>query len=176
MADLSLTPEAAWREAQCRAEVVRPLVERGRRPRHLVQAAAASLGLSERQTYTLLRRCREADGALTALLPGRSGSGRGRTRLEVGSEAMVRRVVEASYLTSQKRSAAWVVGEVLGRCRQAGVAPPSPAPFGAASRRWRWPTCAGVARSTPKRSLSTATHRPPGARSTWCRSTTRRWT
>jgi hypothetical protein len=41
MADLSLIPEAAWREAERRAEVVRPLVERERWPRHLVQAAAA---------------------------------------------------------------------------------------------------------------------------------------
>jgi hypothetical protein len=45
MADLSLIPEAAWCEAERRAEVVRPLVERERWPRHLVQAAAAVLGL-----------------------------------------------------------------------------------------------------------------------------------
>jgi len=34
----------------CRAEVIRPLVESAHRSRHLVQAAAATLGLSERQT------------------------------------------------------------------------------------------------------------------------------
>ena len=126
MADLSLIPEAAWREAQRRAKVIRPLAERGRGPRHLVQAASASLGLSERQTYTLLRRCREADGALTALLPGRSGGGRGGTRLDAGSEALLRRVVEEGYLSPQKRSASWVVEQVLGRCRQDGMALPSP--------------------------------------------------
>ncbi len=48
MPDLSLVSEAAWREAQRRAEVIRPLAERESRPRHLVQAAAAALGLSER--------------------------------------------------------------------------------------------------------------------------------
>ncbi len=126
MADLSLIPEEAWREAQRRAEVIRPLAERGRGPRHLVQAASASLGLSERQTYTLLRRCREADGALTALLPGRSGGGRGRTRLDAGTEALLRRIVEEGYLSPQKQSAAWLVEQVLGRCRQAGMALPSP--------------------------------------------------
>lgn len=126
MADLSLIPEAAWREAQRRAKVIRPLAERGRGPRHLVQAASASLGLSERQTYTLLRRCREADGALTALLPGRSGGGRGGTRLDAGSEALLRHVVEEGYLSPQKRSASWVVEQVLGRCRQDGMALPSP--------------------------------------------------
>lgn len=49
--DLSLIPEAAWREARRRAEVVRPLAERPCRSRHLVRAAATTLGLSERQTY-----------------------------------------------------------------------------------------------------------------------------
>lgn len=49
MSDLSLVPEAAWREAQRRAEVIRTLAERDSRPRHLVQAAAAALGLSERR-------------------------------------------------------------------------------------------------------------------------------
>jgi putative transposase len=126
MADLSLIPEAAWREAQRRAEVIRPLAERGHGPRHLVRAASSSLGLSERQTYTLLRRCREADGALTALLPGRSGGGRGKTRLDAGTEALLRRVVEEGYLSPQKRSAAWLVEQVLGRCCQAGLALPSP--------------------------------------------------
>jgi hypothetical protein len=42
MADLSLIPAAAWCDAERRAEVVRPLVERERWPRHLVQAAAAA--------------------------------------------------------------------------------------------------------------------------------------
>jgi putative transposase len=126
MVDLLLVPEAVWREAQRRAEVIRPLAARGRTPHHLVQAAAASLTLSERQTYTLLRRCRDADGALTALLPIPSGGGRGRTRLGGGSEAMLRRVVEESYLSSQRRLAARVVEQVLGCCRQAGLAPPSP--------------------------------------------------
>ena len=126
MADLSLIPEEAWREVQRRAEVIRPLAEHGRGPRHLVRAASALLGLSERQTYTLLRRCRQADGALTALLPGRSGGGRGRTRLDAGTEALLRRIVQEGYLSPQKRSAAWVVEQVLGRCRQAGLALPSP--------------------------------------------------
>jgi len=126
MADLLLVPDAAWHEAQRRAEVIRPLAARGHGLRHLVQAAAAFLSLSERQTYTLLRRCREADGALTALLPGRSGGGRGRTRLDDGSEALLRRVVEEDYLSSQKQSAASVVEQVLGRCRKAGLALPSP--------------------------------------------------
>lgn len=126
MADLSLIPEAAWREAQRRAEVVRPLAEQGRWPRHLVQTAAAMLGLSERQTYTLLRRCRDTGGTLTALLPGRSSGGRNTPRMVPATEAMLRRIVEESYLTPQRRGAASVVEEVIGRCRKEGLRPPSP--------------------------------------------------
>jgi putative transposase len=63
MVDLALISDAAWREAQRRAEVIRPLAERGRRPQHLVRAAAERLELSERQTYTLIRRCLEAGGS-----------------------------------------------------------------------------------------------------------------
>ncbi len=126
MADLSLIPEAAWREAQRRAEVVRPLAEQGRWPRHLVQTAAATLGLSERQTYTLLRRCRDAGGTLTALLPGRSSGGRNTPRMVPATEAMLRRIVEESYLTPQRRGAASIVEDVIGRCRKDGLRPPSP--------------------------------------------------
>jgi hypothetical protein len=35
--DVSIVPEAAWREAQCRAEVIRPLLENDHRPRHLLE-------------------------------------------------------------------------------------------------------------------------------------------
>ena len=72
MADLSVIPDADWREAERRAAVIRPLAQLERRPRHLILAAAAALGLAERQTYTLVRRCMDAGGDLTALLPGRS--------------------------------------------------------------------------------------------------------
>ena len=84
MSDLSLIPGATWREARCRAEVIRPLANRDGRPRYLVRAAAMTLGLSKRQTYTLLRRGREAGGALTALLPGRSSGGRNQPRTAPG--------------------------------------------------------------------------------------------
>ncbi len=91
----------------------------------MVQAAAATLGLSERQTYTLLRRCREAGGELTALVPGRSSGGRNRPRMAPASEAALRRVVQEVYLTPQKPTAAEVVREVAGRCRAKKLRPPS---------------------------------------------------
>jgi len=126
VADLADIPEAAWREAERRVQVLRPLMEAERRPRRLILAAAATLGLSDRQTYTLLRRCREADGALTALLPATSAGGRGKSRLPPASEAALTRIIGEIYLTPQRLSAARVVMEVIGRCRAAGLRAPSP--------------------------------------------------
>ncbi len=125
MADLSLIPEAAWSEARRRAEVIRPLAGRDHRPRYMVQAAAATLGLSERQTYTLLRRCREAGGELTALVPGRSSGGRNKPRMGPASEAALHRMVHELYLTPQKLTVAEVAREVAGRCRAEKLRPPS---------------------------------------------------
>lgn len=54
---------------------MRPLLEFNHCPREKVRAAAAELGLSERQIYRLIQRLRELDGELTALLP-RGSTGR----------------------------------------------------------------------------------------------------
>jgi len=126
MADLSLVPDVAWREAQRRAEIVRPLAEPGRRSRHLVLVAAAALGLSERQTYALVRRCRDAGGNLTALLPGKPSGGRNRSRMPLASEAALQEIVREIYLKPQKATAASVVREVRGRCGAANLRAPSP--------------------------------------------------
>ena len=91
MADLSLIPDVDWREAQRRAEVIRPLAECARRPRPLILAAAATLGVSERQTYRLVRRCIDMGGDLKALLPGHSSGGRSKPRMAQASEAALER-------------------------------------------------------------------------------------
>ena len=126
MADLSLIPDGAWREAERRAAVIRPLAECERRPRHLILAAAARLGLSERQTYTLVRRCVDAGGDLTALLPGRSNGGRAKPRVATTGEAILHQTIRDLYLTPQKPTASHVGREVLGRCRAENLRPPSP--------------------------------------------------
>ena len=72
-----------------------------------------------------MRRCREAGGELTALVPGRSSGGRDRPRTAPASEAALRRVVHEVYLTPQKPTAAEVAREVAGRCRADKLRPPS---------------------------------------------------
>ena len=125
MTDLALIGEEAWREAQRRADVVRPLAERARCPRVAVRAAAAELGLSERHLYTLIRRCREGHAEVTALLPAGPSGGRGKSRLPAASEALIHRVVDEAYLTTQKPTAAALIRDVHHRCRQARLQLPS---------------------------------------------------
>jgi putative transposase len=82
MTDISLIDDAAWAIAKRRAEVIRPLAAKSRCPLPLVRVAAATLELSERQIFTLIKRCRDSEGALNSLLPRSSGGGKGRYRLE----------------------------------------------------------------------------------------------
>ena len=126
MADLSLIPDADWREAERRAAVIRPIAELERRPRHLILAAAAALGLAERQTYTLVRRCMDGGGDLTALLPGRSSGGRARPRVATAGEVVLQQTVHRLFLKTQKPTAALLAREVAGRCDADKVRPPSP--------------------------------------------------
>ena len=126
MADLSVIPDADWLEAERRAAVIRPLAQLERRPRHLVLAAAAALGLAERQTHTLIRRCMDAGGDLTALLPGRSSGGRARPRVATAGEVVLHQTMHQFYLKPQKPTAARLAREVAGRCGAEKVRPPSP--------------------------------------------------
>lgn len=123
--DLSLAPEEAWREAEQRAALVRPLALMERCPRDRVAAAAGDLGLSVRQVYRLIERCRAADGALTALLRRKPTGGQGRSRLATASEAILRQLIEDVYLERQRVPAETLVREVQRACAAAHVEAPS---------------------------------------------------
>ncbi len=125
MADLSQIVEQDWNEARRRVLVMRPLLDLERCTRERARAAAAELGVSERQVYRLLQRLRAAGGELTALLPGGSNGGRGKQRLSVAREQLLRRCIDERYLTRQKRSAAVLAHDIHGQALKAGITPPS---------------------------------------------------
>jgi hypothetical protein len=90
-----------------------------------VAATARELGVSERQVYRLLRRCREGGGELSSLLPTGSGGGRGKPRLEARHDDLVCDVVDELYLTPQRLSAERIVQEVRRRAVDRKLQPPS---------------------------------------------------
>jgi putative transposase len=126
MTDISTFSDEAWREAKRRAEVIRPLAAKEHCPRRLVLVAARELGLSERQVYALVRRCRISGGALDALIPAVSSGGRGSTRIGNGQEGLIHDLIQSVYLSPQRLSAEAFIREVRRRCQLAGLNPPSP--------------------------------------------------
>lgn len=123
--DLRLVPEPLWQEAERRALVLRPLAALPACPREQARAAAVALGVSERQVYRLLRRCREGGGTLTALVNSGSDGGRGKRRIEERRDALIRDTVTELYLTPQRLSAERIMVEVRRRARDQHVRPPS---------------------------------------------------
>lgn len=123
--DLSLIPEPLWHEAERRAAVLRPLADLPACSRDQARIAATALGVTDRQVYRLLRKCREGGGALTAMLRGRSSGGRGKGRIAERRDALIREAVAELYLTPQRLSAARVVVEVRKRANAQHVRSPS---------------------------------------------------
>jgi putative transposase len=105
--------------------VLRPLANLPACPRDKARKAATALGVTERQVYRLLRKCREGGGTLTAMLRGRSSGGRGKARMADHRDALIREAVTELYLTTQRLSAASIVVEVRKRAHAEHVLPPS---------------------------------------------------
>jgi putative transposase len=125
MVDLSQIAESQWNEARRRAAVVRPLIELDHCSFIRASEAAAELGLSTRHLYRLIQRLREADGKLTALLPGGSSGGRGKQRLSAPREDLVCRLIKEIFVTRQKRSAADLVRAIRSQSLKSGLKSPS---------------------------------------------------
>jgi putative transposase len=92
--------------------------------RDQARIAATALGVTERQVYRLLRKCRAGGGALTAMLRGRSSGGRGKVRIAERRDALIREVVSEQYLRQQRVSAARIVVEVRKRAHAQHVRSP----------------------------------------------------
>ena len=117
--------EKVWSVAVRQAEVIGDLAREERVGVEVADAAAAGLGISQRQVYVLLRRWREGEGLVSDLLPRRSGGGRGRGRLPGEVEALLAEVIRTQYLGRQRRSVAAVYREVVRRCRIRGLPVPA---------------------------------------------------
>ncbi|NCO22271.1 MAG: transposase [Hydrogenophilales bacterium CG17_big_fil_post_rev_8_21_14_2_50_63_12] len=125
--DLETVPKAVWQKAEERAVLLRPLAALDEAPAHLVRVAAIDLQISERWAYRLIRRLREENGKVTALL-SRDGRGAPRKpRIAGDREAIIRQVIEDLYLKRQKVRPSEVVRTVQIECRKAGISAPSEA-------------------------------------------------
>ena len=117
--------EKAWAQAKRRAAIIVPLVAQGPITHPEAEKAAKKLGLSARQLYRLIAKCRRGDGLVTDMAPGCSSGGRGKARLEETVEKIVADVIQSFYLSRQRRSIAVIVREVRMRCVKLGYRPPA---------------------------------------------------
>jgi len=123
--DLATVSALQWAEAKRREAHIRPLAELGICTTARAEAAARELGLSSRRVYALIRRYRASGGLLTALLPGKSKGGQGKSRLSEEIEKIIGETIDAIYLNRQKAPVSRVVEEVRRRCLHAKLKPPS---------------------------------------------------
>jgi putative transposase len=122
---LLTVPDEVWALAVRRAEVIGPLAKVDVIGGAAVEAAAAQLGISQRQVYVLRRRWRAGEGVVSDLIPGRSSGGRGGQELADEVEAVIREVLRTQYLTRQKKTVAAVHRQIVRDCRARGLAAPS---------------------------------------------------
>lgn len=118
-------PDAVWDRTKLISAVIAPLAARAIVGRPAVDAVAASLGVSRRQVYVLIKRHRDGSGLLTDLAPGRSSGGKGTSRLPDEVEDLIRVMVRKQFLTRQKRTLAAVHRDIVAACRARGLPTPS---------------------------------------------------
>ena len=110
-------PDVVWDRTKLISAAIAPLAAQSIVGRVAVDAVVASLGISRRQVYVLIKRLRDGSGLLTDLAPGRSSGGKGASRLVDEVEDLVRVMVRKQFLTRQKRTVAAVHREIAMACR-----------------------------------------------------------
>lgn len=118
-------PDVVWDRTKLVSAAIAPLAAQSIVGRVAVDAVAASLGISRRQVYVLIKRHRDGSGLLTDLAPGRSSGGKGASRLVDEVEDLVRAMVRKQFLTRQKRTVAAVHRDIAMACRARGLPAPS---------------------------------------------------
>jgi putative transposase len=112
-----------WAEATRRRDLLAALASKTPRTTADVAAAAASLGVTPRRVWGLLRRSPSRCSEITPFLPARR---RARAkRLSAGREAIIQQAIDQHYAKRARPSLQSLANEVAGRCRAAGLSPPS---------------------------------------------------
>lgn len=123
--DLIEIADTDWQEAERRFAAIHPLVDRYVIGREVAQKRAEEIGIDTATLYRWLKRYR-ATGSVLSLVPSKRGWKAGKARIPAFVEAVVEEVIRDFYLTPQRPTAQKTVIEVLRRCSERGIEPPSP--------------------------------------------------
>lgn len=123
--DIAEIADADWQEAERRYAAIYPLIDKYVVGRAEADKRAVEVGVDTATLYRWLQRYR-ASGSVLALIPQKRGWKTGKGRIPAFAEAVIEEVVCDFYLTPQRPTAQKAVIEVLRRCRERGIDPPSP--------------------------------------------------
>lgn len=123
--DLTLISDEDWKVAEQREAILSPLADKPKCSLKEAQYAAMKLNISWRQVYNLIKRYRDYDHQILALLPQQPTGGKGRSRLTATVEQIIQNAIEDRYLTTQQIKISLVVEEIIKDCVRVGIKPPS---------------------------------------------------
>lgn len=121
--ELSQISDAEWNVAKLRYSAIQPLLK-AIEPE---SAAYLAQAVKHRVHFVTLYRWRSKflkSGMLNSLLPTKRGPKRGKLKLDLETESLLKQVIHEYYLTAQKPSVIKVFEEIGIRCRQAGLVTP----------------------------------------------------
>lgn len=120
--DLELIEDKAWQTAQKRFEIIKPLIGKQSRTRTDVGEVARTNDVSTNTVYGWLKLYEDSQ-LLTSLIP-KVRKDKGGSKLTSAQEEIIREVIEAEYLSKQKKTKKKVCDEVKKRCIEKGITPP----------------------------------------------------
>ena len=116
--------EADWAIAEARHEAIKPLLELPHRSRRDVESRAAEIGRNTATLYEWIQRY-SAYEDVTALIPHVRGWRKGKRRIPVHADAIIKHVIDDYYLSTKRPTVLKTIEEVHGRCQRAGIKLPS---------------------------------------------------
>ncbi|HHH9110671.1 transposase [Pseudomonas aeruginosa] len=122
--DLDDIADQGWSKAQKRYQAIEPLLLGERHIKGAVEARAAAVGASTASLYRWLSLYSEGGGFI-ALIPGRPGWSKGKSRISDELETIIGNCIETVYLTIERNSKKDVHEEVKRVCRLRGIKPPN---------------------------------------------------
>jgi len=120
--DLEDITDSDWREIERRFELIQPLLKGASRKE--VEEHANKIGIHFTTLYRWLKNY-NSTGVLTGLLPKKTGSPPGGSRIEEAAELVISSVINEYYLTKQRPSPQRVIDLVNIECKNKNIQAPS---------------------------------------------------
>lgn len=120
--DVSLYSNKEWEEAQRRFSIILPIIKE-----HLSTDDIKKLAKINKLNYVTLYRWiskYNETGTISSLIPNKKGPSVGYSKLSPEIDAIIKRIIDEEYLTSQRKSISNAFTKVAIQCKNAGLKAP----------------------------------------------------